>query len=52
MKAFRTIIISYTIFMIATLGAVVVLFQRMTLSVKSVASYDAQELTIYRQVWE
>ena len=52
MKAFKTIIISYTAFMMAMLGMVLIFFQRMTLSVESVASYDAQELIIYKQVWE
>ena len=52
MKAFKKLVISYTFFMLAVLAAIFLYGRGLTLSAESVASYDAQELKIYKQVWE
>ena len=52
MKLFRNVVIIYTVFMLAALLAIILLGNGMTLSAGNVASYDAQELTIYQQIWE
>ena len=52
MKIFRNIVIAYTIFMLAALAAILLFVKGTTLSAESVASYNAQELTVYRQAWE
>ena len=52
MKAFKKLVIFYTIFMLAVLAAIFLFTRGLTLSAENVASYDAQELKIYRQVWD
>lgn len=52
MKAFKKLVIFYTIFMLAVLAAIFLYGRGLTLSAENVASYDAQELKIYKQVWE
>ena len=52
MKAFKKIVIAYTVFAVAMLAAIFLFYHGMELSAGNVASYSAQELTIYKQVWE
>lgn len=52
MKTFKKVVIIYVVVMLAILAAIGILCQRISLSAAGVASYDAQELKIYRQVWE
>ena len=52
MKAFKKLVIFYTIFMLAVLAAIFLFGRGLSLSAENVASYDAQELKIYRQVWD
>jgi signal transduction histidine kinase len=52
MKAYKRLIVIYTVFMLAVLAAIVSFCNGRELSSDHIASYDAQELKIYRQVWE
>ena len=52
MKSFKKLVIFYTIFMLAVLAAIFLYGRGLTLSAENVASYDAQELKIYKQVWD
>lgn len=52
MSNFRKIIILYTVLMMAALAAILNIFKGMDLSVKNVESYNEQELTVYKQVWD
>ena len=52
MKAYKRLIVIYTVFMLAVLAAIVIFCRGRELSPDHIASYDAQELKIYRQVWE
>ena len=52
MKSFKKLVIFYTIFMLAVLAVIFLYGRGLTLSAENVASYDAQELKIYKQVWD
>ena len=52
MKTFRRLLIVYTVFMLATLAVTLWFVHGLTISAGNVASYDAAELTVYRQIWE
>ena len=52
MKAYKRLIVIYTVFMLAVLAAIVIFCRGRELSPDHIASYDAQELKIYRQVWD
>lgn len=52
MKAFQKFVIAYTVFALAALAAILLYYRGMELSTGNVASYSAQELEIYKQVWE
>ncbi|MBO7339104.1 MAG: HAMP domain-containing histidine kinase, partial [Lachnospiraceae bacterium] len=52
MKTFRRIAIVYTVFMLATLAVILWFVHGLTIKAGNVASYDATELAIYRQIWE
>ncbi|MBQ8923621.1 MAG: HAMP domain-containing histidine kinase [Lachnospiraceae bacterium] len=52
MSNFRKIIILYTVLMMAALAVILNIFKGMDLSVKNVESYNEQELTVYKQVWD
>ena len=52
MSNFRKIIILYTVLMMAALAAILNIFKGMDLSVKNVESYNEQEFTVYKQVWD
>ena len=52
MKAYKRLIVIYTVFMLAVLAAIMIFCRGRELSSDHIASYDAQELKIYRQVWE
>lgn len=52
MSNFKKIIIIYTVLMMAALAAILNVFKGMNLTVKNVESYNEQELTVYKQVWE
>ena len=52
MKAFRNIVIFYTVGMFAALAAIIHTVQRLSLTVENVASYNEEELAVYKQVWE
>ncbi|MBQ9610220.1 MAG: HAMP domain-containing histidine kinase [Lachnospiraceae bacterium] len=51
MSNFRKIIIIFTVLMMAALAIILNIFKGMDLSVKNVESYNEQELTVYKQVW-
>lgn len=52
MSNFKKIIILYTVLMMAALAVILNIFKGMNLSVKNVESYNEQELTVYKQVWD
>ena len=52
MSNFKKIIIIYTVLMMAALAVILNVFKGMNLTVKNVESYNEQELTVYKQVWE
>lgn len=52
MSNFKKIIIIYTVLMMAALAVILNVFKSMNLTVKNVESYNEQELTVYKQVWE
>ncbi|MBQ9198968.1 MAG: HAMP domain-containing histidine kinase [Lachnospiraceae bacterium] len=52
MSNFRKILILYTVLMMAALAVILNIFKGMNLSVKNVESYNEQELTVYKQVWD
>ncbi|MBQ8912707.1 MAG: HAMP domain-containing histidine kinase [Lachnospiraceae bacterium] len=52
MSNFKKIIILYTVLMMAALAVILNIFKGMNLTVKNVESYNEQELTVYKQVWE
>lgn len=52
MSNFRKILILYTVLMMAALVVILNIFKGMNLSVKNVESYNEQELTVYKQVWD
>ncbi|MBQ9278359.1 MAG: HAMP domain-containing histidine kinase [Lachnospiraceae bacterium] len=52
MSNFKKIIILYTVLMMAALAVILNVFKSMNLTVKNVESYNEQELTVYKQVWE
>ena len=51
MKKIRKLLIVYTIFMMAALGIMVILWKNMKTIMGSVASYNAEELEIYKKIW-
>ena len=51
MKKIRKLLIVYTIFMMAALGIRVILWKNMKTIMGSVASYNAEELEIYKKTW-
>ncbi|MBP5178551.1 MAG: HAMP domain-containing histidine kinase [Lachnospiraceae bacterium] len=51
MKKIRKLLIIYTIVMAAALGIMVILWKNMKTIMGSVASYNAEELEIYKKIW-
>lgn len=51
MKKIRKLLIIYTIVMAAALGIMVILWKNMKTIIGSVASYNAEELEIYKKIW-
>ncbi len=51
MKKIRNLLIIYTIVMAAALGIMVILWKNMKTIMGSVASYNAEELEIYKKIW-
>ena len=51
MKKIRKLLIIYTIVMAAALGIMVILWKKMKTIMGSVASYNAEELEIYKKIW-
>ena len=51
MKKIRKLLIIYTIVMAAALGIMVILWKNMRTIMGSVASYNAEELEIYKKIW-
>ena len=51
MKAIRKIIIIYSAFMLAALGVMILLWKNMKEVTNSVASYNEEELALYKKIW-
>ena len=51
MKAIRKIIIIYSVFMLAALGVMILLWKNMKEVTNSVASYNEEELALYKKIW-
>ena len=51
MKQFRNIVIFYTGIMLVALGAFAVMFKKVHLDFGTSASYDEQDMEIYKKVW-
>ena len=51
MKAIRKIIIIYSTFMLAALGVMILLWKNMKEVTNSVASYNEEELALYKKIW-
>ena len=51
MKKIRKLLIIYTLVMAAALGIMVILWKNMKTIMGSVASYNAEELEIYKKIW-
>jgi len=51
MKKIRKLLFIYTIIMAAALGIMVILWKNMKTIMGSVASYNAEELEIYKKIW-
>lgn len=51
MKKIRKLLFIYTIIMAAALGIMVILWENMKTVMGSVASYNAEELEIYKKIW-
>ena len=51
MKKIRKLLIIYTIVMAAALGIMVILWKNMKTIMGSVASYNTEELEIYKKIW-
>ena len=51
MKKIRKLLIIYTIVMAAALGIMVILWKNMKTIMGSVASYNAEELEIYKKIF-
>ena len=51
MKAIRKIIIIYSAFMLVALGVMILLWKNMKEVTNSVASYNEEELALYKKIW-